>query len=49
MVKPVKRETKKTYSSPVLTVYGTVQQLTQRVGGRRTIDGGSFPRIRTHV
>jgi hypothetical protein len=49
MGKPVNREPKKVYSSPVLTVYGTVQQLTQKVGLRRTSDGGAFPRIRTHV
>ena len=29
MVKPVKREPKKTYSKPTLTVYGTVQELTR--------------------
>jgi hypothetical protein len=48
MVKPVKDDAKKPYSSPVLTVYGTVQQLTQKVGLRRNRDGGAFPTIRTH-
>jgi hypothetical protein len=30
MVKPAKREPKKTYSKPTLTLYGTVRELTQR-------------------
>ncbi len=29
MLKPVKRDNKKPYSSPIITVYGTVQELTQ--------------------
>jgi hypothetical protein len=49
MRKPVERGTKKPYSSPILTVYGTVRELTQKVGLRRTRDGGSFPRVRTSV
>jgi hypothetical protein len=32
MVKPVKRETKKPYSKPSLTAYGTVRDLTQTRG-----------------
>ena len=32
MVKPVIRETKKPYSKPALTAYGTVRELTQAVG-----------------
>jgi hypothetical protein len=47
MDKPVYREPKKQYSSPKLSVYGTVQQLTQAVGLRRHRDGGSFPTTRT--
>ena len=31
MGRPVKRETKKPYSKPTLTVYGTVQELTKAV------------------
>ena len=31
MLKPVKRDNKKPYSSPIITVYGTVQELTQKV------------------
>jgi hypothetical protein len=49
MLKPVKRDNKKPYSSPIITVYGTVRELTQKVGLRRTSDGGNFPRARTHV
>jgi hypothetical protein len=49
MLKLVKRDSKKPYSSPALTIYGTVQQLTQKVGLRQTSDGGRFPRIKTHV
>ena len=32
MLKPVKRDNKKPYSSPLITVYGTVRELTQKVG-----------------
>ena len=38
MVKPVKREPKRPYSKPTLTVYGTVQELTQHVGHTGTRD-----------
>jgi hypothetical protein len=49
MVKSVKRETKKPYSKPTLTVYGTVRELTQRRGGRGRLDGGGRRTPRTHV
>jgi hypothetical protein len=49
MLKPVKRDNKKPYSSPIITKYGTVQELTQKVGGSQTQDGGVFPRVRTHA
>jgi hypothetical protein len=49
MLKPVKRDLKKPYSSPKLTNYGTVQQLTQKVGLRKTNDNGRFPRYKTHM
>jgi hypothetical protein len=49
MVKAVKRETKKPYSKPKLTVYGTVRELTQRRGARGKIDGGPRANPRTHV
>ena len=34
MVKAAKRETKKPYSKPTLTVYGTVRELTRTTGSR---------------
>lgn len=49
MDKSVKRGEKKPYTSPILTVYGTVQELTRAVGLRRTRDGGSFPTTRTSM
>jgi len=49
MVKTVKRETKKPYSKPTLTVYGTVRELTQNLGSRGQIDGGSSRAPRTHI
>lgn len=49
MDKPVKRGPKKPYSSPQLTVYGTVRELTQKAGPTGQPDGGRFPRNRTHV
>ena len=50
MGKPVKREPKKPYSKPTLTLYGTVRELTQRVGRSGRRDGGRGARSnRTHV
>ena len=49
MDKPLQGGPKKLYVSPKLTVYGTVQELTKRVGIRGNRDGGRFPRFRTHV
>jgi len=49
MPKPIERGLKKPYSTPILTVYGTVRELTQRVGLRRQRDGGRFPRVRTSI
>jgi hypothetical protein len=49
MGKFVKRSPKKPYSVPVLTVYGTVQELTQKVGLRKNPDGGRAPRVRTAI
>jgi hypothetical protein len=49
MAKPVKWSAKKPYSVPVLTVYGTVQELTQKMGLRKARDGGRAPRVRTAV
>jgi len=49
MVKPPTPEPKKPYTPPVLTVYGTVRQLTQTVGPRRHADGGRPPQSRTSL
>jgi hypothetical protein len=40
---------KKPYSAPALTVYGTVQELTQKVGLRKNPDNGRAPRVRTSL
>lgn len=47
MAEPVKLEPKKPYSKPTLTLYGTVRDLTQRVGPNGGGDGGVFPRNKT--
>jgi hypothetical protein len=49
MPRPVKRDIKKPYSSPLITVYGTVRELTQKIGLRGRSDGGRAPRAHTHV
>jgi len=49
MLKPVKRDNKKPYSSPILTVHGTVQELTQKIGTRRTPDSVRRPTTYTHT
>jgi hypothetical protein len=49
MPKQAVQEIKKPYSTPVLTIYGTVRELTQSVGLRGTKDGGKFPKIKTHM
>ena len=50
MGNPVKREPKKPYSKPTLTVYGTVRELTQTVGIGGNADGGRGARAnRTSV
>jgi hypothetical protein len=49
MLKPENRDSKKVYSSPKLTTYGTVQKLTQKKGLRANPDGGRFPRYKTHI
>jgi hypothetical protein len=49
MVKTVKREPKKPYSKPTLTVYGTVRELTQSQGFAGQSDGGARSTPRTHV
>jgi hypothetical protein len=49
MPKQATQEIKKPYSTPVLNIYGTVQELTQAKGLRSTKDGGKFPQIKTHM
>ena len=49
MGKPVKREPKKPYSKPTLTVYGTVRELTQNVGVNGQLDSGPPGMNRTHA
>jgi len=51
MVKPVKRETKKPYSKPSLTAYGTVRELTQTRGPNGGLKDkvGSRAPAHTHV
>jgi hypothetical protein len=49
MIKTVKREPKKPYSKPTLTVYGTVRELTQSQGFAGQSDGGARSSPRTHV
>ena len=48
MDKPVNGSQKAVFVA-VITVYGTVQELTQKVGIRARGDGGRFPRNKTHV
>ena len=47
MGNPVKREPKKPYSKPTLTVYGTVWELTRSVGTHGKSDSGRPPRFKT--
>jgi len=50
MARPVKREPKKTYKKPTLTVYGTLRELTQKVGVSGKSDGNRNPRkFATHA
>jgi len=47
--KDVKSKPKKKYSPPKLTKYGTVQELTKKIGSHGSPDGGTFPRNKTAV
>jgi hypothetical protein len=49
MAKTVAPGPKKPYSEPKLTVYGTVRELTQKVGRNGKTDGGRSPRNNTHI
>jgi hypothetical protein len=44
-----KPEPKEPYSTPELTIYGTIEELTKAIGAHGSGDGGSFPQDRTHV
>jgi hypothetical protein len=35
------------YSTPKLTIYGTIEKLTKMIGNKGSIDGGSAPNNRT--
>lgn len=43
MDKPGIREPKKPYSYPILKIYGTVQELTRKVGNQGGPDGNKNP------
>jgi hypothetical protein len=49
MDKPVKPETKKPYTKPTLTAYGTVRELTRTTGIHGTRDGGAPGSNRTGI
>jgi len=49
MDKPGIRVPKKPYIAPLLKVYGTVQELTNKIGRNATSDGGTFPTFKTKV
>ena len=50
MARPDKREPKKPYKKPSLTVYGTVRELTQKVGTSGRLDGGrGAKKFATHL
>jgi len=47
MDKPVRPDPKKTYEPPRLIIYGTVRDLTLKVGTHNAGDGGRPPNFRT--
>ena len=49
MANSTKREPKKPYSKPLLTVYGTVRELTQMQGQHGHNDHGARHTNKTHV
>lgn len=42
-------EPKEVYSTPKLTIWSTIEQLTKQVGVHGSLDGGLFPIIRSHI
>jgi hypothetical protein len=49
MLNPVKRDNKKPYSTPLITVYGTVQELTQANALRGKPDSPKPRSPKTHT
>jgi hypothetical protein len=49
MLKPVKRDSKRPYSPPLITVYGTIQELTQKIGVRGNPDSHLPHGPKTHT
>jgi hypothetical protein len=49
MGNPDKETVKKPYSTPKLTNYGTIRELTQHVGVKGKRDGPPHPPQRTHL
>jgi hypothetical protein len=49
MLKPVQRDNKKPYSSPLITVYGTIRELTQHLGLRGNPDSRLPRGPKTHT
>ena len=49
MLNPVKRDNKKPYATPLITVYGTVQELTKHVGIRGNPDSVRPRGPKTHT
>jgi len=49
MNRPTEAKSKDPYSTPQLTIYGTVEQLTKTIGSKDSPDGGAFPKDRTHI
>jgi len=49
MDKAGKPAPKKPYTQPVLTVYGTVRDLTKNLNAGGSLDSGTFPTNRTGV
>jgi hypothetical protein len=45
---PDSRQSKKVYKQPDLQVYGNLKEITQNVGDKGTLDGGSGAANRTH-
>ncbi len=49
MNSPTESKPKEPYSTPTLTIYGTIEQLTKNVGSHGPADGGTFPKDRSQL